>query len=40
MPTGLKVAFSKKADLNFLNILNYIKEDFGSKHPLILKTSY
>lgn len=38
MPTGLKVAFSKKADEDFLSILNYIKADFGSKASIDFKT--
>ena len=30
MPTGLDVVFSKPAEKDFENILNYIKRDFGS----------
>jgi plasmid stabilization system protein ParE len=37
MPIGLKVAFSKKADCDFEDILTYIKADFGSRASIDFK---
>ncbi|MFD0765230.1 type II toxin-antitoxin system RelE/ParE family toxin [Mucilaginibacter lutimaris] len=37
MPTGLKIVLSKRADKDFDNIINYIKEEFGSQPAIKFK---